>query len=144
MASLPCSADVGHAVESEQSSQRALAIFEKLYRDDPSNPRIKVGLAEAEFHHFLTLTSRGRWPEAETSIRCVLSLWETVNREPLRNASDRAELAKAHLHYGNLLRATDRPSEAADSFRHASQMYDQLVAELGYRTDCRRARPTRM
>ena len=110
------SAISGWQRKARESSERALAIFEKLTTTIPTKSTTQPACANAEFSRFLALYNKGQWVEAETSIRRVLSLCEMLSRKQPEDDTFRGDLASAHYHFGNLKRATNRTSEALNRF----------------------------
>ncbi len=117
---------LGHPAEANASCRAALALFEKLVKTSPRNPRYRADLARAHNELGRSLFDTGRMAEAETTYRQSLTLWQKLATDSPDTPGYHSGLADAYLDLSRLFQATGRLPEAEATLRKAKAIQEGL------------------
>jgi tetratricopeptide (TPR) repeat protein len=131
-------ASAGQSSEALASLGRALAVDEKLVRQDPKVPEYRARLARTHEAFTWRLRVRGPADEVESHFHQALKLSRELADECRDVPNYRFVLAVGHGNFGQWLAETGRQKEAQESYQQALIVQEKLVNEFpqmpAYRT----------
>jgi bifunctional DNase/RNase/tetratricopeptide (TPR) repeat protein len=117
---------LGRCADAEQVLDRAVALHEDLWKQEPTNARLGEGLAQALHSLGLLVRAEGRLAEAEQTYRDSVAVYEKLWSANPSDQGVGAGLAKALTAYGEFLQDRSRSVEAEIVYRRGIGLYDQL------------------
>ena len=128
-------AERGRANQAEAYLQKALAVCEKLCREQPDVPEYEKELAESHTNLGNLYLSTSRAAEAEAAYRKGLAPLEHLAHTHPTVPNYQNMLAAAHNNLGLLLAATQHPVEAKAAFQKAIDLREALIRDYPHVSD---------
>ena len=121
---------IGSQPAAREAYERALAIYTRLIRDDPTSVEHEVALAETQLQYGKILCESGLAPEGLEAAGQSRTILERLVRDHPDNLRYRRALAQAHNALGAILSYwLGLNSEALPAYRKAADIYERLASD---------------
>lgn len=120
---------LGRAAEALASHERALAIYERLAKDDPSTIDHRLHLAMTYNSLGVQHGRSNRPAESLASYNRALAIHERLVREVPSVSNLHEELARTYFNIGNLHARADQEANALDAYQRALPIRERLAKD---------------
>jgi serine/threonine-protein kinase len=131
-------AEIGSIPDAIRSCAEAIAIWERLARENPAITDFQRDLANSHDHLAKLLSQTGHPDEAIESQQRALAILQRLARDHPTVTDLQRDLANSHSHLGVLLGETGHPNEAIESQQRALAILQRLARDHPTVTDLQR------